>query len=149
MRIAFISGHVDISYDEFLGAYKQDLDDAIIAKDKFVIGNAAGCDLFAFEYLLQAGVKPNEITIYHFRGKYDKEYYLNKGVNVKDGFPSYNKRDEQMTNISDYDIAWVRPVEASKLLYGDKFDPKKKSGTQQNLDRRKKQKRTQNINKQN
>lgn len=135
-RVAFVSGHVDIEHDTFITKYKQNLDNAISSNDKFIMGDADGCDAFALEYLLEATVDPKDITIYYFRGKNSKQYYLDLNVNVKDGYDSYSKRDKQMTNDSDYDIAWVRSTEESKRLYGVKYNPKKKSGTQQNIERR-------------
>lgn len=42
------------------------------------------------------------------------------------------------TYVSDIDIAYVRSEYESRLLYGDKFNPKRISGTQQNINRRNK-----------
>ena len=59
-------------------------------------------------------------------------------VIIKKGFTSYTDRDKNMTLNSDYDIAWIRSKEESQKLYGDKFDSKRKSGTELNLERRNK-----------
>lgn len=135
-RIAFVSGHVDIDYDTFIAHYKQPLDDAIKTNDKFIIGDANGCDLYALKYLLDSNIDLKNVTIYYLRGGLGKQYYLDLGLNVKDGYESYSKRDKEMTYNSDYDIAWIRSPDESKKLYGDKYNPKKKSGTQQNIERR-------------
>jgi hypothetical protein len=137
---AFISGHIDIEYDTFIMHYKQKIDDAYKNDHKFVLGAASGVDLFALKYLLNIGVLPKDITIYYYN-KYDnngEQFYLDLNVNVVKGFKSYTERDACMTKNSDYDIAWVRSDSDSKILYGDKYDPNKKSGTEQNLLRRKK-----------
>ena len=62
------------------------------------------------------------------------------GIKITDGFPSYNQRDAAMTRASTYDIAWVRTetVEEAKMRYGSKFNPKRISATQANLNRRRK-----------
>ena len=139
---AFISGHVDIDNTTFLEHYKESLDNAISNNDHFVIGNANGVDTMALEYLIEQKVDSDKITIY-FYSKYEKEdKYRTMGLNIKTGFTSYTSRDKEMTINSDYDIAWVRSADESKTLYGNKYDPKKKSGTQLNLERRQKLKKS-------
>lgn len=142
MNIAFISGHINISDEEFNKHYTNKIDEAINNNHKFVIGNANGADSLAFSYLLNKGVDPKNITIYYYV-KYPNnnirkvDYYKKLGANVVTGFTSYTDRDKNMTLSSDYDIAWVRQLEESKKIYKN-FDANKKSGTQLNLDRRSK-----------
>jgi len=135
-KTAFISGHVDIDNDTFLLYYKEKIDKAIRNGDNFILGNALGIDTFALEYLLK-NIEKDRITIYYY-SKFPIEKYEKMDVIIKKGFTSYTDRDKNMTLNSDYDIAWVRSKEESQKLYGDKFDFKRKSGTELNLERRNK-----------
>ena len=76
-------------------------------------------------YLLREKTKQNTI-----------EKYKKSGVNVLTDFKSHSERDTAMTKASDYDIAWVRSKEEAIRLYGNSYKANKKSGTEQNLDRR-------------
>lgn len=141
MKIAFISGHINITEDEFKTNYHEQIDKAIKEKHKFVIGNSDGADFLALQYLLKNNVNSKDITIYYYT-RYpnnktrSQDYYKNLNLNVLNGFKSYTHRDENMTLISDYDIAWVRPLQDTEKLYGNIFEPNRKSGTQLNLERR-------------
>lgn len=134
--ITFISGHIDITKDEFLFHYQYKLDQAILRKDFFILGNAKGVDTYALEYLIKKNYPRNKITVYYY-SKYNQDLnkFLTLGINIKTGFKSNTNRDTEMTLNSDIDIAWVRSEEECKLLYKDKFR-KRKSGTQLNIERR-------------
>jgi hypothetical protein len=133
-KTAFISGHVDIDNDTFLLHYKEKIDNAIKNGDNFILGNALGVDTYALDYLLK-NINKDRITIYYY-SKNPIEKYEKLDVIIKKGFTSYTDRDKNMTLNSDYDIAWIRSIEESQKLYGDKFDSKRKSGTQLNMERR-------------
>lgn len=81
-----------------------------------MVGDARGADAIAQDYLWG---KTEKVTVYHI---FDRPRN-NPGFLTVGGFKSDAERDEQMTAVSDADIAWVRPGKA-------------KSGTQKNLDRR-------------
>lgn len=139
-QTAFISGHTQITEEEFEAHYRGKLDEAIRQGHRFVAGDAPGVDTGAVRYLLMRGVPPQDITVYTYR-KTDPVQELAKvgitQVTIMPGpWSSYTQRDAQMTEDSDYDIAWVRSVEESRIMYGAKFDPKRKSGTERNLVRR-------------
>ncbi len=126
MRVTyFISGHRNITQKEFDENYVPALKKALENKDAyFVVGDYYGVDIMAQNYLVDIlGVDPRRITVYHMlvapRNKNPKIQ------NTKGGFTSDSGRDEQMTKDSDYDIAFVR-------------DPKKISGTAENILRRNK-----------
>jgi len=121
METAFISGHIDLSQKEFTSYYKDKIDESIELEHNFVMGNASVCDTMAHSYLKLKGVDDDRITV----GK-------------RADFPSCNKRDTYLTLISTYDIAYVRSPEEVKKRLGDKYNPKRISSTQQNLNRRKK-----------
>lgn len=116
--IYFISGHLDLTEAEFAAYYQPAIDAAIARGDGFVVGDARGADSLAQAYLLG---KTTAVTVYHMF----ESPRNNAGFDTKGGFESDNARDKQMTLDSTQDIAWVR-------------EGREKSGTQRNLDRRKK-----------
>lgn len=143
---AFISGHTNLTEIEFEKHYQDLIDIAIKNKHYFIIGNADGGDTMALNYLLKESINPSHITICYYNryenSKRPIEHYKELGLNVLTGlddkkFTSYTNRDKYMTLNSDYDIAWVRPLEECKKMYGQGFISTKKSGTQLNLERRK------------
>lgn len=126
MRITyFISGHCNITQEEFDNNYVPALKKAIEDKESyFVVGDCIGVDIMAQDYLIDVlGLDPRRITVYHM---YTSARNKNpKIINTKGGFTSDSGRDSQMTKDSDFDIAFVR-------------DPKKMSGTGENILRRNK-----------
>lgn len=125
MKTYFISGHGNLTFEEWYEHYKPLIDNALQENANFVLGNFRGADVLCQEYLKN---KTERVTVYHC---FDKPRYK---VDVIDlparqwryigGFGSDTQRDEQMTNDSHADIAWVRLG-------------KEKSGTAKNLHRRK------------
>jgi len=118
MKTYFISGHLDLTEDEFNEHYGPIIDLALSDQDSFVIGDARGADTIAQAYLTN---KTSRVIVYHM--------FESPRNNVGDfptigGFRSDNERDSSMTQNSDHDIAWVRPG-------------RKKSGTAKNIERRK------------
>ncbi|VBB17917.1 hypothetical protein YASMINEVIRUS_380 [Yasminevirus sp. GU-2018] len=140
MPTYFISGHVNLTEDEFKLHYKKRLDDLIMTKnDKIVVGNANGADKMSFDYLVDNAYPPNLITVFHYGSGVPRSYYVSKGVNVIDGFDSYTKRDSHMTNNSDADILWIRPEDETKAIVekeGKVYRPGRISGTEINKNRR-------------
>ena len=66
----FISGHRDLTKEEFYLNYAIQLDWLITQEDiKFVIGDYEGCDTMAQEYLTEQGFDPSRVTIYHMGDK--------------------------------------------------------------------------------
>jgi len=127
----FISGHLDISQQEWDAHYKDRIDEAIKENANFVIGDAKGVDYMSALYLWNNWVK--NVTIYHMF----KKPLNNPGYPTKGSFKNHEEKDSAMTKNSDEDIAWVRSEKDTKLLYGDKYRPNRISGTQKNLNRRK------------
>lgn len=126
LAVYFISGHLDITEEEFQKHYEPILWDKINdPNNSFVVGDADGCDTMAQKYLKAMGVK--EVKVYHM---YD-EPRNNSGFNLMGGFISDNDRDSAMTYDSDFDIAWVK-------------EGRENSGTAKNLERRKKKNRRNN-----
>lgn len=124
MRITyFVSGHRNITQKEFETNYIPALRKAVESGDAyFVVGDCIGVDIMAQNYLLDVlKIDPWRLTVYHM---FEKPRNKNPKVqNLKGGFASDTGRDSQMTKDSDVDIAFVR-------------DPKKMSGTGENILRR-------------
>jgi len=118
MTTYFISGHLDLTVDEFDKHYKATIDNALSEDAKFVIGDARGADKLAQDYLSEkAG---GRVTVYHM---FEVPRNFIDGFIKDGGYESDNERDAAMTLASDADIAWVRPG-------------REKSGTAKNLLRR-------------
>lgn len=118
--IAYISGHLDLTPEEFDEHYGEKLKDAILQGHEFVVGDARGTDEMAQNCLFEVCDK-DKVTVYHMF-ELPRNYKI--GFKIKGGFKSDTERDEAMTAASDYDIAWVRPG-------------REKSGTAKNIARRK------------
>lgn len=125
MKTAFVSGHLDLTEEEFEQHYAPAIHDAIAKGHSFVVGDARGADAMAQEYLRDmraAGhfIEGQVVTVYHA--------FRNPRHNF--GFPaigwhtSQSAKDKAMTEASDYDIAFVR-------------EGREDSGTARNLQRRK------------
>ena len=118
MRIHFISGHLDLTEDEFNEHYRPIIDKALFDQDSFVVGDARGADAMAQLYLSH---KTTNVTVYHMfeRPRNNVGSFLTIG-----GFRSDSERDGAMTQNSSCDIEWVRLG-------------REKSGTAKNIERRK------------
>ena len=105
----FISGHRDITEEEFEINYKFAIDEALYENPnaKFVVGDYYGVDIMAQNYLMDAlKIDPNRVTVYHmFESPRNKN---EKITNTKGGFTTDEERDAAMTNASSKDIAFVR-----------------------------------------
>ena len=120
MYTYFISGHLDLTQEEFDLHYKSLIDAALLKGCGFVIGDASGGDTMAQKYLCD---KTHNVVIYHMFT--EPRNYVCKQFETKGGYKSDGERDREMTEHSDEDIAWIRPG-------------KEKSGTARNLKRRQK-----------
>ena len=112
--VYFISGHRDLTQEEFDMHYAQ-LIDEIMRNDpfaEFIVGDWEGCDTMSINFLLEQVEYP-PITIYHVeeepRVKYGNESVLN-GENIYNiKLENYDECDAQMTFDSTFDVAWIRP----------------------------------------
>lgn len=127
--IYFISGHRDLSKEDFQ-LYYEPIIDKVISNDseaEFVVGDCDGVDKYAMDYIFKYYIVP--LIIYHMfdtpRNVPEElsEHPELEGVYFKGGFKSDEERDSAMTKASDFDIAFVK-------------DNRWDSGTAQNIKRR-------------
>ena len=115
MSTYFISGHLDVTLEEFSKHYHTPITEARNAGHCFVIGDAKGVDAMAQVFLKGY----DKVTVFHM---FEKPRH-NENFPVIGGFKNDEDRDSAMTWASDLDIAWVRPG-------------REKSGTAKNIARR-------------
>ncbi len=112
----FVSGHLDLTEDEFAEHYEPLLEKSLANGYDFIVGDARGCDAMAQRWLREH--KAPVIVFHMFETARNNFDFPCRG-----GFDSDNARDEAMTRASDCDIAWVRKG-------------REKSGTAKNIKRR-------------
>lgn len=100
----FVSGHLDITEEEFCRHYAGRIEMAAQSGASFVVGDARGTDLRAQRLL--SGLGCARVTIYHML---EAPRHRVGGYPVVGGFKSDEDRDAAMTAASTCDIAWVRP----------------------------------------
>lgn len=115
--VGFVSGHLDLSAEEFAAHYVPRILEAAQRGCSFVVGDARGADLLFQRYAQAQGLS---VTVFHmFAGPRNNA----GGFPVVGGFADDAARDEAMTAASGFDVAWVRPG-------------RERSGTARNLQRR-------------
>lgn len=117
-KVIFISGHLDLTQEEFDLYYKDRIKAVFEEGSTFIVGDAPGADFMAQTYL--RSLKCSNVVVYHIghspRNSYPEFWLFG-------GFISDLERDSSMTRASNEDIAWVRPG-------------RENSGTAKNLRRR-------------
>lgn len=101
MVIYFISGHLDLTDDEFMTHYITKIKTAIDNGDTFVVSDCDGADSMAQRYIKSLNGKA---IIYHIGEKPS----FNAGFETVGGFAFPEDVDRTMTEVSDKDIAYVR-----------------------------------------
>lgn len=121
MKTYFISGHLDLTEEEFKEHYVPRILDVLSGPGcQVVVGDAAGADTMVQEYLHSLNME--HVVVFHMK----KSPRNNAGgFPTISGYSSDEERDTALTAASDEDIAWVRPG-------------REKSGTAKNLIRRSK-----------
>jgi len=117
--VYFISGHRNITDEEFAEHYIPKIDQGIKEGAIFVVGDYYGADQKAQDYLKKKSYDEMKVRVHHML---KKPRYCVWSFKLG-GFRSDEERDSAMTLASTHDIAWVRPGK------GD-------SGTAQNIARR-------------
>lgn len=114
-----ISGHLNLTQEEFDEHYVPLLKEAFAKGDAFIVGDAPGADTLAQQWL-DAHFAEGVIVFHMYT---TPRNLASNASRLIGGFISNERKDAAMTYNSDYDIAWIRPG-------------KEKSGTQRNLNRR-------------
>lgn len=137
--IYFVSGHRDLSYEDFQKYYVPVLVNVLVddGYPMFLIGDCNGVDKFAMDYIYKH-MRCGELIIYHMfdSPRNTPEGYIKRestsdewleedlvDVHFMGGFQSDEERDSAMTENSDCDIAFIK-------------DNRWNSGTAQNIKRR-------------
>ena len=140
-NIAMISGPLEITHEQFIKHYVPSLQEAVSKDHHFVVGNAIGADLMSIQWLLDNGMK-TRLTVYLFpkrKRHLEQDELEDMGVyqfKYDKKWKSFTNRDEAMTKISDYDIAWERNKDETKALFGESYRSGRVSGVTKNLLRR-------------
>lgn len=123
-KVFFVSGHLDVSQDEFFQLYVPKILGALSSPTgaRFLVGDAPGCDERTQRLFKDAGLL-SLLTVYHMKER--PRIYVGEPAGVQGGFRNDDDRDTAMTKASTEDIAWVR-------------QGREKSGTARNLSRRSK-----------
>ncbi len=130
-NVVFVSGHLDLTKEEFHEHYVPAIHRAAEEGRGFVIGDAPGCDYMTQRWIHHESAArmlenrpPIPRIVYHMLERPRHNFGRNTGkAATEGGFLSDNERDAAMTEASSADIAWVRPG-------------KERSGTAKNLARR-------------
>lgn len=119
IKTVFVSGHLDLTEEEFREHYVPKLLYYCEQGYNFVVGDARGADTLTQKFLAENQHKPY-VLVYHM---FNAPRNLHGEFCTAGGYTSDEERDEEMTIGSDEDLAWVRPG-------------REKSGTARNLNRR-------------
>lgn len=106
VRTYFISGHCDLTQEEFHKHYAHKIrkSNADYPDCVYLVGNRTGCDQFAQEYLRKIGVSPERVTIYYK----ETSSLVNLHGYATKTFLMNHHAAKAMTEASTHDIAWVR-----------------------------------------
>lgn len=66
VMIVFVSGHLDVTPEEFAQHYAPGLQQHVLAGNTFVVGDARGADRLAHDFLNQLGA---DVTVFHMKDK--------------------------------------------------------------------------------
>lgn len=105
MATAFISGHLDLTENEFNEHYREEIRQALKRGDSFVVGDAPGADSMAQGYIAVMPY-PVNVTVYHIL---ETPRHNVGDFKTSAHYANQNAKDAAMTYASDYDIAWTRP----------------------------------------
>lgn len=141
--IYFVSGHVNLTKEEFEEHYIPVLDEIIKEDSTFVMGDADGADVMTQLYLNSKGVSKDRVTVYYRKPRNNQTISQTPqnpcGFPTRGPFNSHPEKDAEMTRVSDKDIAWVRDACMNKKMIeneGKIYDPSFISGTEANILRR-------------
>lgn len=134
----------DLQIDE-IDLCKKKISEAFYNNANFVCGTAPGIDELTIRLISELIEKSDSkaydrLTLYCKGSKSEIDLEKIPGASkfkLITGFTGYSARDYVLSFVSDDDIAIMRSIDVSKKIYGEKFDPGRKTSTQKNLERRK------------
>ncbi len=125
-KVYHISGHLDLTEEQFYTHYVPQIEAAIQEGAAFVVGDAKGADAYAIFYLMSRGFFYNgRLTVYHM---FDAPRQGEGCTQKVGGFKTDEERDNAMTANSHADIYWLNQSKAKVYV----------SGTYKNVLRRRK-----------
>lgn len=104
----FVSGHRDLTMEEFDRHYVYQLD-RVLAEDpyaEFVVGDWEGCDTIFVKYMEEYYTDVRIHIFYVFSSRIEEGEFNEYRFHKRD---NYDECDTSMTKNSDFDIAWIRP----------------------------------------
>lgn len=108
----FISGHSDVTVEEFYKYYRPKILKGISENANFIMGDFIGVDTMAIEFLYNfikndpnSNFSAQQVTIYHKNENPECNIFNFK---TKGGFKGIKDRDIAMTKDSTHDILWIR-----------------------------------------
>ena len=109
MRVYLISGHRDLTDEEFRNYYADKIrkSNAEFPNCVYIVGDNPGCDKYAQDYLRKIGVSPARVIIYYRTATPPANIHK---CETK-AFDTNNEKNIAMVNHSTHDIAWIRPGE--------------------------------------
>lgn len=102
--VCFVSGHLDLTQEEFNEHYLPQLQEAAVEGAAFIVGDARGADTLTQTWLRHEGY--HDFLVFHMLVSPRNNL---GAAECLGGFPSDTARDTAMTAASTRDIAWVRP----------------------------------------
>lgn len=102
--IYFVSGHRDLTEKEFIEHYVNQIC-YVLERDRyaeFIVGDWEGCDRMFLEYMKD---NSNRITVCYCEKLRVNSDLFNYAIKCD----SYDECDAKMTELTDFDIAWIRP----------------------------------------
>lgn len=100
----FISGHRNLTQEEFTKWYSPLIFLAYNNDAKFVVADCEGCDRMAQDYL--AALNVTDVTVCHMGNR--PRYVASANFKLRGYYMSDVDRDSTMTRNSDCDIAFIR-----------------------------------------
>lgn len=104
VKIAFVSGHLDVTHHEFAQHYAPKIAAHLGAGGGFVVAESRGVDCMALDLLCSLNAR--NVTVFHL---FESPRHNPGNWPTVGGFSLASECDAAMTRASDLDITWVRP----------------------------------------
>jgi len=105
MKTVMVTGHLDLTPEEFTEHYVPKLVQAAECGYSFVVGDGPGCDDMTQRWFHATGIHPSRVVVYHMLVK--PRCYVGE-FSTSGGYLTDAERDEAMARASDATVGWVR-----------------------------------------